>query len=657
MFAYFTLVAYLVVGTVAVRFMTSESQEFSVSVNYLKVFEETNLPKAELAHLKAPEQTFRSIVIPSQVPLKRVVKAKLQRSPAIEKSTPEIKFVVAKHELPFHEPVSLEKVVVETDLEVNLVALFVPAPQDLLEMVAEKKVEDEVSTTLAKNDTLTEVEAEPTFFDYDAEAPQAATPTQSPIIENATAAVENPIVPTVVEKAVDKSEEVAVDDLITFDYSGANQAVATGQVPTVSRVTTQPSLAGSAVSPVPVAVPNSPKGKGKAKGITPERHEYSSNVTIQVTGTDLKKNFPVNNFEVRPQDDLSLTSEDYGSGEVSLTETLAATAMNRSVSILKRGFAPTNAEIILESGASSISLPMIEEEKFNALQAPFEARGPVGAVLVELDDDTEAVQIDVPVGKVINLDGNLKKTVGNDYRYQLFVGVKAGNALLSFKDTKGEINSKIIHVHEHELTYDTNFFEEAKFRSVALYEEDLLGKEKSPLIVGASFVKLFATDKEATKVNDHTYKIAMDKWLLGGRQYLELNHQDEPVFVGLRDKNKIDVPSEAFMRHILSRFEGSSLGNRCLVQVNLSKKIERVDVGSESVADSLMTYVQYLDRDGKFYDSAGGKTRKVIIVGENQGSDETALDSKINLKVTYRDGSVQYLGTYCSPNTYLVEQL
>jgi len=48
---------------------------------------------------------------------------------------------------------------------------------------------------------------------------------------------------------------------------------------------------------------------------------------------------------------------------------------------------------------------------------------------------------------------------------------------------------------------------------------------------------------------------------------------------------------------------------------------------------------------------------KIIIFGDNHGDTEDGGDSKINLKITFKDSSVQYLSSYCSPNTYLVEQL
>jgi hypothetical protein len=70
----------------------------------------------------------------------------------------------------------------------------------------------------------------------------------------------------------------------------------------------------------------------------------------------------------------------------------------------------------------------------------------------------------------------------------------------------------------------------------------------------------------------------------------------------LKDNKTLSIPSESFMRYVLSNFEGGNLGNRCLVQVNLTKKISKVDIGSESVGSNLATYTQMLDTDGKFYD-------------------------------------------------------
>src|SRR5690606_7307478 len=179
-------------------------------------------------------------------------------------------------------------------------------------------------------------------------------------------------------------------------------------------------------------------------------------------------------------------------------------------------------------------------------------------------------------------------------------GVNAGNALLSYKDMNGGVISKIIHVHEQELTYESYFAVDVKSERVELFDVGLLGIEKIALGISSSNVVQFATTKKAQKLTTNKFKTDFKKTLLGGRKYLELTHQEEPVFVGYKSNSKLDIPSENFMRLILSNFEGSGLGNRCLIQVNLTKKAVKVDVGTESVQASVMPYVQMLDMDGKF---------------------------------------------------------
>ncbi|HXH75107.1 MAG TPA: hypothetical protein VNJ08_09100 [Bacteriovoracaceae bacterium] len=739
-FALFTLFSYLTVGTVAVRFFTAGTEDFSLSLDYFSMLKGGSLKTAEMMQVNAPKIAFNDIKFPVKPVIVATQKAKIT-SPVIYK--------VNSASLPFHEAVVLEKLTATNELPSNLLALYKAAPEAIVEMVAKAEVvvpvtnqADEVSTKMARSEIVKDVlNDEPTFLDYSEEVTPAAaavaateaaavaasavavtkTPsttkefTQIEVESTSTtqaASTEN-IVPTeevVAEveavdnntQAVDKvsgavdnlavtnpNEEVAVDDLIAFDYSSANKAIVENKMPTVTNVTNQVPVAQNAATPaattweVSTVNKSSPstsassasseiKTKDKvidASGFqaedkqtqkakqTPKSKGYASEVIVHAAGTNLKKNFDLNGFEIRFHDDLSLAVEDFGSGVITLKETLAQPAMTRSVFLLKRGYAPTHTDLILENGVTELSLPLIEENKFNDLIAPFEKKGSVGAVLVELDDETELATLDVPFGKVILLNGDMKVTKDNDHRYQLFVGVKAGNALLSYKNFKSQTISKVVHIHERELTFEANLYESVANETVTLFEEDLLAREKSPLIIGSEQVKKFATDIESKKISDHNYKVDFDRHLLANRRYLEISHQSEPVFIGVRDVTKVIVPSENFMRFVLSRLEGAKLGNRCLVQVNLSRKVERVDVGSESVDNALETFTQMLDSDGKFYDSISEKTRKVIIVGDNQGAEGYGQDGKINLKVTYVDGTVQYLSSYCSPNSYLVEQL
>lgn len=659
------------------RFMMPEMTTVEFSTEYYSLLSKTHLKSENQITITAPDMTFAEIKFPA---VKKVaVKKALVNKPAAKL----IYNNVAKNELPFYEPVKLSPVMVNQALETNLVALY---KEFTFEMIA--KAEDSVSTKLAA--TETEVIEEPVFFEYAEQKVAETAP-----IENSTNTVSTNIEETVTTapevvhtvdnveavdnnvKAVDNMEDVvAIDDLLAFDYSKATEDLKGQKLPTVTTVTTQAvevenkKVLQPTVAPVVkhkkqkkqneqkvAEAPVTTQQESVQKSALVSSKMYPVNMTIQVSSTDLSKSMADVGFEVRFQDDLGTSLQDYGAGYVTIDEALARPRMTRSIAVLKRGFTPTNTDLVLDEETTGVSIPLIEEEKFNQLIAPFEARGVVGAVLVELDDNTETAMLDVPYSQVLRLDGDLLLTEEDDFRYQLFMGVKGGNALLSYKDNRGNVTSKIIHIHEREVTYDSNYFEEVKSEKVTLMEEDLLAKEKTPLVIASTSVKEFVTNKTANKINNHTYKTDYQRLLLGSRKYLELTHQSEPIFVGFKENSTLEVPSENFMRFILSKFEDSNLGNRCLVQVNLTKEALKVDVAGESVDASLMTSTQVLDADGKFYDSVGPKSRKVIVLGENQGAPDYALDSKINLKITYQDGTVDFLGTYCSPNTYLVEQL
>jgi hypothetical protein len=160
-----------------------------------------------------------------------------------------------------------------------------------------------------------------------------------------------------------------------------------------------------------------------------------------------------------------------------------------------------------------------------------------------------------------------------------------------------------------------------------------------------------------SKKSNNAFTTKIDKTILGGRKYLELNHLSEPVFVGYREQTKLEVPSENFMRYVLSSSDSGTLSNMCLVQMNLNKKINSIDIGRESQDSSSEIKVQYIDKNGKFYNSASSQTHKIIISGEMMDNHGDQTDSKINIKINYQDNSTQFMSSYCSPNTYLVEQL
>lgn len=680
-----TLGMYLIVGTLVVRLVSNESSSFYFNTSYTNLFSPTKLKSEEIEKIESPAFAFNEIKFPANIKTQKLPKV-IKPVVIISSSKNKSNIVIStKNELPFQEAVVLSPVHIENELESNLVSLY---REFKIEAVASNdQYEDSINTTVSAS---TISDAEPEFFDYPKngkEEKEVSTNPQYVNNEENVEAVDN----------VDKVEEVVnVEDLVAFDYSKAKADIKAEVLPKVSKATTQHTNTVSfAPAPYP-EVSDYPKVANTAqveKNVTThtprdtqkidndeDKNEdkknndenkkvtkkvkkkaifqtYPHTMTIQVTGTDLKSISQELGFELRYQDDVNDIRQDYNSGAIRIEEKLASPKMTRSVTLLKRGFAPTNTDLIMEEGETKLSLPVIDEDTFNLLLAPYESLGPIGAVLVELEEKTEGATLDVPYSKVIKLNEKMKVTNSDDYSYELFVGVKAGNALLSYKDHKGKITSKIIHVHERELTFESNFYEDVSNEDIELLEEGLLAKDKMPLVISSEDVKEFAANKSSKKIKNNTYQMDYQRTLLGSRRYMELSHQSEPVFIGFKDNQSIEVPSEDFMRFILSKFEDSKLGNRCLVQVNLTKKAVKVDVSSESVGSSVQTSTQILDSDGSFYDSISEKSRKIIIVGDNAGNQDSSMDSKINVKVTYEDGSTQYLGSYCSPNTYLVEQL
>jgi len=385
-------------------------------------------------------------------------------------------------------------------------------------------------------------------------------------------------------------------------------------------------------------------------------HEYSAETNIKLIGTDLRESVELVGFDLT-FNETSETITDHNSGIIAINEKISESSMNRSITINKSGYVDIHLDLTYENGFSEITLPMIESERFNDLMKPFEARGIFGALLIELDDETEKVSVDVPFGKVIKLNDELKETTQEDNRYVLYLGIQAGNAVIEYVDRDGNKLKKIIHVHENALVFDPNIYEKGSVERLQLFEEDLLSKEPSKLIIPADNLLKFATKENSIKTNDNTHKINYEKNLLGNRNYVELNHLDEPLFVGFKGASKLLLPTENLIRHVLSNISGNSLQSRCVIQVNLSREIIDALVGVESVENNTFTYTQFLDQDGKFYDSPGPKTTKMVIVGEMNSAQGLNPDSKVNIKLIHKNGSSTYLGTYCSPNSYLVEQL
>ncbi len=661
-------VSCLSVAAVNVRMMmsTSSSTSFTIpDISFSNSIAQNNISIVEKIETKMNELKFeeKTAEAPRKV-AKSLTPAKIAAPVAQQ-------FITLKEEsINFNEPLKLTAVKYDYSLPQNLVALatdFKYVPTKAPVMVAEVKKteevkEDSVSTIMAAPAAVAVVEEEPVFFEY---AETKAPKTQEKIVEAKEEV--KPVVKSEVVSLKKADYEKMADEFIAFDYSAKSEVAEAVKKTETKTAPVAEAQKVNAALPVLVEVSDlpaekevttqkvAPAVKKVAKVNTQVSKASAVVMSIQAKATNFKKNKDVNNFEVRFQDNLNEIYEDFGAGSVEML-THTNSVMNRSMVLLKRGYAPTNTDLIVENNSKAV-LPLIEEEVFNSLLDEVSTSAAHGALLIEFDDETESVRLDGAYASELLLDENLKTTKAETYRYKLFLGINAGNMLVTYRDFNGAETAKIVHIHERELTFDANLYEAAQDLKVSFYEEGLLSKELSPLIIKGDQVRVFATENVSTKLNQNTHKLNFKKHLLGERKYLEVNHLEEPIFVGLKENTKVVLPSENFIGLVLSKFENRKLGNRCIVQLNLDAPVADFFVGSESAGSNLVTSTQILDQDGKFYDSVGPKSNKILILGENHAPADQSRDGKINVKIDYLDGSTRFVTSYCSPNTYLVEQL
>ena len=137
--------------------------------------------------------------------------------------------------------------------------------------------------------------------------------------------------------------------------------------------------------------------------------------------------------------------------------------------------------------------------------------------------------------------------------------------------------------------------------------------------------------------------------VMGMRKYFEFNHLGETVYLGTWDKNEVEVPSRNFIENIMGSMELLDLKGRCLIQLNLEKEVLNIKVGGDTVKGPMNIESAYLDQDGTMSDEISEFAQKAFYVGDLQGL--------INIEINYLDKTKEYIQTFCSDETYLVEQL
>lgn len=390
-----------------------------------------------------------------------------------------------------------------------------------------------------------------------------------------------------------------------------------------------------------------------AEGENKKTYSTSLSISPKLVHIGSSKTTKLENFEVKFKDDLYNGYYSSGSDPLVIAADLNGVMNIRRATIFSRDIMPTTTDLAFELEPVVINLPTISRDSFDHLVRTENLRAQGGQILVELDDMTESVEImqDTYVEKKLYLDKNYRVVNRGDseYSYVLFVGVAPGNTILTYKTWRNEITSKIIHVTSDEIFYDFNLYIEESGDQFEICEESVLSKKPTQFYINSNDIEPFGFNAKVNNLGLNTVGLDRVVYPLGTRKYYSLRSADESIFIGRFEDEQVVIPSPVYRSFVLENFGLRSLGNQCIVQVNLKKPAMNIQFEGESSKGYMRVDKLLLDRDGQFYEDFSETTQKIFFLGERQGI--------INLKVDYADGSHDYLMTYCSDATYLVEQL
>ncbi|MEE2671173.1 MAG: hypothetical protein VYA54_05655 [Bdellovibrionota bacterium] len=386
--------------------------------------------------------------------------------------------------------------------------------------------------------------------------------------------------------------------------------------------------------------------------ISNNNKEYGYEYSIGVRSIGVTNNFPEHShFDIRFHDDIDEMVQDFGTGRIKLSGDLQGQMNIRRGTVFSRGHYPTTLDLVLEDTHADIVIPLLSVEKIEEIGTEYNIPDVGAHMLVELDKETEDVDLGLDhkykAKFFLDKNFNVVDRANSDFYFVFFMGIEPGNTIVKFLDSKSQITSKIVHLSAQEVYYEPNFYADIETDLISMYEEGLMSDCLSILNVNPKEIESWSMVKDAKKESLNTINFENMRYPLGARKYLKLNHLNEPIFVGRWSQEEIAIPTEEYINQILSRF--NVRGGECVVQLNLADQPMDILYNGMSTRGGLNLSMLALDKDGRFYQEPSDQTKRAFIMGEEQGI--------INIQLIYPDNSKRYIQTYCSENTYLVEQL
>lgn len=382
----------------------------------------------------------------------------------------------------------------------------------------------------------------------------------------------------------------------------------------------------------------------------PKKNSYPTNakLTVRTSLGVIDKGLDKNSTPFQFISDVSF-GEPLVSGSIGAIE--IEESINERVStirgtILSSDTFPTIVELPLEYGDFLVNIPLLErDDVFKRFEG---IRGAM--LLVELNESTDSIDIDHKYVERILLNDRFKQVEeGDNYRFILYVGVEPGNTLIQYLTLDNEVGEKIVHLVEDHVFYESNTYIQSQKEKIELFETKLLGKKDLELNIDGDDVRYFNTGLGSKSIGLNLYEIERPILPLGMRKYIELKHLGESIYAGYMDNKSLHIPSREYLNYVMDTFKIGDLDNKCLIQINFDKNIVDMKVASESFKGPIGIEKLYLDKDGMFNTEASDFAKKVFMIGDTIGT--------INVEVEYADQSKDYIQSFCSSNTIIVEQL
>lgn len=360
------------------------------------------------------------------------------------------------------------------------------------------------------------------------------------------------------------------------------------------------------------------------------------------------ENRQAHSFEFVPDYERTERTDDKSSGEISLGYSLSGEMNTQTGVVQSQGMISTRVELNLGS-TKGIEVPLINEEGIQQFLQK-EGLSIVGnLILIALDSSIVDTEIDARFSQRFYFDQKFQPLTSNlDASYVMFAGVKSGNIMIRYLLSNKDIAQKIVYVGDGEMYFEDPSFSSSNRETFAFTTRNLLGQKRKELIIDGSAISFFNTNVLAKKKALNAYEIKVPSMTFGMRKYLEFKHLKDSIFVGTTSEKDIEIPGNDFIAKVLEMNQVNSLKERCVVQINLSKDLRELKANGKNRSGEMFVETSFLDTDGNF-SRESEMAEKAFVVGDMEG--------QFNVRLDYTDGSSEFLKTFCSEGTYLVEQL